>query len=221
MAYISWDSQNRGVLRDVGESGAALQALAPLQVHQQIRFCLELSHPRARIEGDGRIAWTDSLGQAGLEFLDLPPHPGCLLKDWLLTQALADAQRAAGDPQEGLLFSFTSRPAIRLQPASAQRQMRFFGLRVPVERFARIVDCLALLCAVLLFNVMALTMTDTLPTWPVAVALVLAVAGAFAGLYWFLFSLWFGVTPGRRLARLALYERGDHKSRAELRPRFR
>ena len=221
LAYISLDSDNRGVLRDLSESGAALQVLVPLRLNQQIHFRLDLSNPRARVEGEGRVAWTDSLGSAGIEFFDVPQRSHRLLKEWLFTQVLADAHRAAGDPAAGLLFSFTSRPAIRLQPAKSQRHLPLLWFRVPVDRFARLVDCLALLCAVLLFNVMALTMTDTLPSWPIAVALVLGITAVFAGLYWFLFSIWFGITPGHRLAELACHERAGKKSRAEVRARFR
>lgn len=221
LAYITLDSDNRGVLRDVSESGVALQALVPFHLNQQLHFRLDLSNPRARVEGEGRVAWTDSLGQAGIEFLDVPDRSHRLLKDWLFTQVLADAQRAAGDPAAGLLFSFTSRPAIRLEPAKSQRRLQLLWFRVPADRFARLVDCLAMLCAVLLFNVMALTMTDTLPSWPFAIALVLAVTAVFAGLYWFLFSLWFGITPGHRLAELACHERGSGKNRTEVRSRFR
>ena len=124
-------------------------------------------------------------------------------------------------PAAGLLFSFTSRPAIRLQPAKSRRHLQLLWFRVPLVRFARLVDGLALFCAVLLFNVMALTLTDTLPTWPIAAALVLSVTAVFAGLYWFVFSWWFGITPGHRLAELASHERVGRKKRAELSPRFR
>jgi PilZ domain len=221
LSYISLEPSSRGILRDLSESGAAVQVLAPLNFNQQIHFRLDLSNPRARVEGEGRVAWTDSLGQAGVEFVEVPNRSHRLLKDWLLTQVLADAQRAAGDPAAGLLFSFTSRPAIRLEPARSQRRLQLLWFRVPVERFARLVDCMAMLCAVLLFNVMALTLTDTLPSWPVALALVLAVTAVFAGLYWFLFSVWFRITPGHRLAELACQERGSRKNQADVRARFR
>ncbi len=221
LAYISLDSANRGVLRDLSESGAAVRVLVPLHPNQQLHFRLDLSTPRVRVEGEGRIAWTDALGQAGMEFLDVPQRSHRLLKDWLLTQVLADAHRAAGNPAAGLLFSFTSRPAIHLEAAKAQRHLQLLWFRVRVDRFARLVDCLALLCAVLLFNVMALSMTDTFPSWPIAAALVLAVTAVFAGLYWFLFSMWFGITPGLRLAELACQEHVGRKNRAAVRARFR
>jgi hypothetical protein len=221
LAYISWDSHNRGVLRDLSESGAAVQVLQPLQLNQRLSFRLDLSSPRSRIEGEARVAWADVRGQAGIEFVDVPARSHRALKEWLLTQVLADAHRTVGDATEGLLFSFTPRPAIRLEPAKSTRTLQILWFRVPVDRFARFVDCLALLCAVLLFSVMALTMTDDFPAWPITVGLVLGVTAMFAGLYWFLFSKWFGITPGQRLSQLAARERPGATSRAELRARFR
>ena len=221
LAYISIDSTNQGVLRDLSESGAAVHVLAPLHADQRINIRLDLTNPRARVEGSGRVAWTDSLGQSGVEFLDVPLRSKRLLKDWLLTQVLADAHRATEDPAAGLLFSFSPRPTIRLQPTKSQRHLRFLWFRVSAHRFARLVDSLALLCAVLLFNVMALTLTDTLPSWPVALAAGVAVTATFAGLYWFLFSKWFGITPGHRLAELAVRGGQSRKRRGEVRSRFR
>jgi hypothetical protein len=85
------------------------------------------------------------------------------------------------------------------------------------------VDGLILVCAVLLFLVIVLGMTNTVPAWPVALMLMLAVTGAFAALYCFLFQFWMGATPGEHLARLA----GDDAvgirpdGSQEERPRFR
>jgi len=74
---------------------------------------------------------------------------------------------------------------------------------VSAPGFARLVDGLALLCAVLLFSVLSLSLIDVLPSWPIAAALLFGVSGIFALLYGFLFSLWFRTTPGKRLAELA------------------
>ena len=66
-----------------------------------------------------------------------------------------------------------------------------------------LVDGLILVCAVLLFLVIALGMTNTVPAWPIALTLMLAVTGVLAWVYWFLFLFWMGATPGEHLARLA------------------
>jgi len=234
LAYVSLDSTNGGIVRDLGEFGIAVQTLTPLRADQEVHLRLDLQSPRLHLEGEGRVAWADSLGQAGLEFLDLPPRSRRLLKEWVLTQLLANARRVAGDEAGPLLFSRGSRPAIRvdqpqLRPARPvplhgvpPRQIRLLWFTVSAGRFSHVVDSLALLCAVLLFNVMALMMTDTFPSWPLASALVLGGAVIFTGLYWFLFSVWFGVTPGHRLAELACRDMaGRRNARGESRVRFR
>lgn len=76
-------------------------------------------------------------------------------------------------------------------------------------------DGLILLCAVLLFAVMSMVMTDVLPTWLVTLPLAIAVAAIFAGLYWFLFAFWFSSTPGEHLARMACLESADGMHREE------
>jgi hypothetical protein len=72
--------------------------------------------------------------------------------------------------------------------------------------FARAVDGLVLLCAVLLFSVLTLMLTDTLPAWPLASALMLGAAALLVVAYWGLFHLFFGATAGERLAELACRE---------------
>jgi hypothetical protein len=205
LAYVKVDSTNGGILLDIGESGMATRVLAPLSLDQPVQLRVDLAEPRLHLEADGRVAWINSTGLAGIEFLDPSPRSGRLLKEWLFTQLLADAHRLRGDTADELQFSTSQRPAIRLTPQStpAQNPLRLLWLPVSPHGFARLVDGLALLCAVLLFSVLSLTLIDILPSWPIAAALLFGVSGIFALLYGFLFSLWFKTTPGRRLAELA------------------
>jgi hypothetical protein len=92
---------------------------------------------------------------------------------------------------------------------------------VSAPGFARLVDGLALLCAVLLFSVLSLTLTDVLPSWPIAAALLFGVSGIFALLYGFLFSMWFRTTPGQRLAEMAGRASSRRTPRREDQTRFR
>ena len=156
-----------------------------------------------------------------------------LLKEWIFAQLLADAYRSAGNTAAELLFSESPLPAIHLdEPAvrpnrfSAHKgqfaRLRLLWFPVSLRGFSTVVDGLVLLCAVLLFSVVTLTLTDTLPSWPVAALLALGVTAIFAALYWFLFSVWFGITPGRRLADLACRDAMRRMgSREEDRTRFR
>jgi len=215
LAYLKLDSGNGGVIRDVSETGIAVQLLTPLRANEQVHVGLELPNPRLRFEAEARVAWTDSLGQAGLEFSDLAPRSRRLLKEWLFTQILQDAHRGFGDAAE-LLFSSAARPAIRLEetlpsfhpvPLNTESpSVRLLWFNISALRFSRFVDGTALLCAVLLFSLLALFFTDVLPSWPLAIAFVLAAAVVFAAVYWFVFGVWFGITPGGRLAELASSE---------------
>src|SRR6058998_230594 len=97
LAYVNIGQGNGGIIRDLAESGVAVQAVAPLQVNQQVQLRFELVSPRVRVETTGRVAWADSSGQAGLEFTGLQQRPRRLLKEWLFTHLLSSAQNAAWD----------------------------------------------------------------------------------------------------------------------------
>ncbi len=221
LAYVNLDSTNGGVLRDVSEFGITVQATAPLHPQHQVRLRFALANPHVRIEATGRVAWTDSLGQAGIEFLDLPQRSRRLLKEWVFTQILAEAylfspcdsvshHSGRGEGTAGLLFSASPRPAIQLEPQPVHSLPGNGGLgplwssiSISSRGLSRLLDGLIVLCAVLLFAVMSLAMTNILPSWPVVLALAGTVIAVFVAVYWFLFVVWIGTTPGQHLARLA------------------
>jgi hypothetical protein len=200
-------------LRDISDKGIALQVLSRLPLDQVVHMEVELGSPRLRFEADARVLWADSLGQAGLVFVNIGPRSHRMLKQWLFTQVLSEAHRVAGDHASELLFSPVARPAISLQadlcsalgtPKSATIRLLWFNVRA--LQFSRFVDGTVLLCAVLLFNLLVLFFTDTLPSWPLTLAFIFSVAAVFAAVYWAIFAFWFGVTPGARLAQLASAE---------------
>jgi hypothetical protein len=246
LAQVSLDAANGAILRDLSEFGLALQTVTPLASNQQIHLRFELPASRARLEATGRIAWTDSWGQAGVQFLNLPPRSERLLKEWIFTQILSSAYlfspcesaTVEGNRAEGaseLLFSASPRPAIQIEPRPATppvhknqearpRTLRLLWCPLPISQstLSKLVDGLILLCAVLLFAVMAMATASVLPPWPVAVALTSGVTAIFASLYWFLFAFWFGRTPGKHLARLACSEwRSATHGEQPDQPRFR
>jgi|HubBroStandDraft_6_1064221.scaffolds.fasta_scaffold07619_6 hypothetical protein len=240
LSYVNLDHANGGIIRDLTPTGMAVQAVAPLRADQSVHIRFELLGPRLKIEASGRVAWADSMGQAGIEFLNLSRRSARLLKDWLFTQLLASSQQAARadsvfkrDISQGapsLLFSAAPRPAIALRPNEIKLQSAVFAdesqlLQIPwcpfpiaSSVFSRSVDGLILVSAVLLFSLVSLAMTQLLPAWPIAFALVLGAATLFSAAYWMLFTFWMGTTPGARLAKLA--EMQGH-SEEEERPRFR
>jgi len=126
------DHANGGIIRDLSESGMAIQAVAPLRVDQVVHLRFDLLRPRVRIETAAKVTWAEPSGQAGLAFLDFPAGHRRLLKDWLLVTLLAagaemslreapifknrgEAVQEAEDI-EGLILSPAPLPAIHLAP---------------------------------------------------------------------------------------------------------
>lgn len=242
LAYLNLDQSNGGILRNLGEAGIAVQAVASLSAGQQVFLRFDLANPRVRVEGTGRVAWADSFGQAGIQFLSLSQRSRRGLREWIFIQLLSIAQAAtdsafvggnSGEATE-LLFSSSSRPAIRLPEASAWRapeQLRdprpramhlpWLPFSISATALSRLVDGLILLSAVLLFAVIGMAMVGTVPAWPIMVVLGLGVASVFTIVYRFLFLFWIGGTPGNYLAQLTDNAMNGMNLEAEERPRFR
>jgi hypothetical protein len=243
LAYVNLDQSNGGIIRNLGDAGIAIQAVAPLYVNQQVFLRFDLANPRVRVEGTGRVAWADPIGQAGVEFLTLPPRSGRLLKEWIFIQLMASAQHSVGDStllygksgQEAaqLLFSSGARPAIRLEPrataappSKTDKQSRvlhlpWFPFAISAPALSRLVDGLILLSAVLLFALICMAMVGVVPAWPLALVMGLGVAAVFAVLYRFLFLFWMGGTPGDWLAGLSGNAFDGNEIPSDDRPRFR
>ncbi|MBZ5598734.1 MAG: PilZ domain-containing protein [Acidobacteriia bacterium] len=235
LTYVNLDQANGGVIREISEAGLAVQAAAPLRVDQQVHLRFELASPRTRVETSGRVVWADELGQAGVEFLELPPRAQRSLKDWVFTQLLARAHaaygtdsvfihHAPGESATQLVFSGPRRPALALAPAERavpRERLRLFWCPIPISArsLARLLDGLILSSAVLLFSVVSLAMTHVFPTWPIGLGLGCTVAVVFAAMYHWLFGSWIGATPGAYLAGLAVGHEGERER--EERPRFR
>jgi Tfp pilus assembly protein PilZ len=243
LAYVNLDQSNGGIIRNLGDSGIAIQAVAALHVNQQVFLRFELANPRVRVEATGRVAWIDPIGQAGVEFLTLSQRSGRWLKEWIFTQLMASAQNYTGDstPLYGrsdeeaaeLLFSAEARPAIRLEAKAAAARLNgtdqqppvmhlpWFPFAISALALSRLVDGLILLSAVLLFALICMAMVGVVPAWPVALVMGLGVAAVFAVLYRFLFLFWMGGTPGDWLAGLTGETFDGKEAPADDRPRFR
>ncbi len=240
LAYVNIGQGNGGIIRDLAETGIAIQAVAPLQFNQQVQLRFELVSPRVRVETMGRVAWADSGGQAGIEFTALQQRSRRLLKEWLFTHLLSSAQNAAWDTifaqgtpvaDAQLQFSAGARAPIRLAAKAStalnpkdcrHATLRICGARIRIQARAlsRLVDGLILLAAVLLFSAVGISITHILPSWPTALAMVAVLTSVLACLYGFLFNFWVGATPGASLARLASRD-SDEMHLEDDRPRFR
>jgi len=206
LAYVRLQENNGGIIRDLTESGIALQAVMPLQPGEHLPLRFELFSPRVKVETQGRVIWADESGQAGVCFDDVPARTRGAVRDWILTQML-HAAAASGrvsifTPHDSqLVLSAAARPAISLPLPIEQESVRWGLLSFSMQGFSIFVDSLVLLCAVLLFSISAIAVMGGVPPLPLAVALLFAASSIFLAAYQLIFSDFLcGASPGKRLA---------------------
>src|SRR5580700_10075529 len=145
LAYVSLDSGNAAILRDLGQSGLAMQTATPLSAGNHVEVRVDLSNPRCHVDGIARVVWTDSTAQAGLQFLSLSDRSERALKEWIFSQLLMDAGRIAGEGE--LLFSVAPVPPIRLEEPKLRSsrtaateadspRLRLLGFAIQASRFS-------------------------------------------------------------------------------------
>lgn len=211
LSYVKLDQANGGIVRDVTESGIAIQAVAALRPGQDLALSFDLLSPRVRVETHGRVVWADRNGQAGIQFDGLSPRARNSLRDWLFTQMLSLAALSSRDsmfaPMESqLMLSSVARPAIMVEPADIlpATSVNWGFFQFSARTFSIFIDSLVLTCAVLLFSISSIAIMGGVPPWPLATALFLTSSTIFIAVYQLIFSdLVCGATPGRRLAMFA------------------
>ena len=206
LAYVRLHENNGGIIRDLTESGIAVQAVMPLQPGESLPIRFELFSPRVKVETLGRVVWADKTGQAGVTFNDVPVRTRRAVREWILIQML-NAAAASGrvsifppvDSQ--LVLSAAARPAISLPVPMEQESVRWGLLSFSIHGFSVFVDSLVLVCAVLLFSISAIALMGGVPPLPVAAALLFASSAIFLAAYQLIFSDFLcGASPGKRLA---------------------
>jgi hypothetical protein len=229
LAYVRLDHANGGIIRNLSESGIAIQAVGRLHPEQVVHLRFELLKPKIRIDATGEVTWADAWGGAGLRFVDLPARTQRQLRDWIFTDLLAAATEFgpnhfpifANTPEEeradGLMVSAAPVPAIPIEPeesmvsprrsigSSPEMPLRlpWWPLDIYPRTFARFIDSLVVVSAVLLFAVVAIETTGIFPTWLTAVGMALALIFIFGAVYYYSFNFVTGMTVGRHLAKLA------------------
>lgn len=210
LAYVRLENNNGGIIRDLTESGIALQAVSPLQAGEEVALNFDLFSPRVRIESRARVAWADPNGQAGVSFSDLSPRVRRAVRDWMLIQMLTaaaasgrDSIFSAADAQ--LVLSPAAMQAIALTPTYPRVSEIQWGIfEVSTRTFSILVDTVVLICAILLFSITAIAAMGGLPPLPIAATLLMASAAIFVAVYHLIFSDFLcGPTPGKRLADVA------------------
>jgi hypothetical protein len=208
LAYVRLDQNNGGIIRDLTQSGIALQAVTPLSAGDELSVRFDLFFPRVRVETHARVAWANANGQAGVCFTTLPLRIQRAIREWILTQmltaAMVSGRNSIFEPLESqLVLSSAARSAILLPPLpqAPLGSISWGLLSLSVGAFAIVVDSLILLCAILLFSISSLAVMGSLPPLPLAAALVFAAGAIFVAAYNLLFSDFLcGASPGKRLA---------------------
>lgn len=210
LAYVRLENNNGGIIRDLNESGIALQAVSPLQLGEEVGLHFDLFSPRVRVESRARVAWADENGQAGVSFTDLSPRVCRALRDWMLIQMLTAAAVSGRDSifaplDTQFVLSPAAVPAIALPPLAPRLGEVQCGIfDVSTRTFSILVDTVVLICATLLFSISAIAVMGTLPPLPIAATLLMASAAIFVAVYHLVFSEFLcGPTPGKRLSDVA------------------
>lgn len=223
LVYVVLDQGNGGIVRDLSEDGLALQSVTALQPHQQVRLRFELFNPKVRVDAAGQVVWTKPSGNAGVQLTQVSPRTRLQLKEWLLTNLLADASSNAlsspvfrdpsrNDHRSQLILGGEPRSVIPIDPtelasegASPREVLHFSWWPSPVSAisFARLVDRLIVLTSVLLFAVVFLAMTHEMLSWLEMGAVSLGAGVLFGAVYWLLFAAMGVSTPGWLLAKIA------------------
>lgn len=247
LAYVKLGNDNGGILRDISDHGAALQTMAPLQLGETVELHFDLLGPtagtsRRHMQVEGRVAWCAASGQAGVRFQNLGNAERRQLNEWIFAGILATITQLAPvltsvDPlhDENLQLAPASRAPIALPPPLAVPRARQVALgndedllldwlldRLSPRALSRTVDALVLTVAVLLFLVVALAVTKTLPGWLDSFGFAVGVL-VFCAVFYRWMCRFLGMqTAGQWIATHAVQARhGDHHAAWETVTRFR
>jgi len=236
LVYVTLDNGNGGIVRNLSQDGAAIQAVGVLNPNQTLRVRFDLLNPRTRVDLQARVTWANPSGQAGVAFLHLSPQARRQVNDWIFLSLFRGLEQAThvltpAEPED-LILSAPRRSAIRMPavaayapaataaPVAGSLSLSWWPRPISSSGLAKLADGLVLGSAILLFFCIYLAIAQTLPDWPEAIALAAGVCGFFTSLYWCLCA-WLGCgTIGARLAKLALGEGSRTTAREDL-PRFR
>lgn len=220
LIYVILDEGNGGIIRNLSQSGAAIQAVGALRPGQAIRMRFDLLKPRTRFDVRAVVSWANSSGQAGVRFTDASRQTCRQLNEWIFANLLRGLEQSSpvfpvlGD-SEDLILSTAPRPAIRVglqvpaaRPIQVENAIRLAWWPMPIlpSALSKFMDGLILFSATLMFFCVFLATAREMPAWPLAMLVGVGVAGFFTALYWCL-AAWLGCgTLGAQLARIARRE---------------
>jgi len=142
LTYVTIDTGNGGIIRNLNSDGVAVQAVARLRPQQRVRLRFELRFPRLRVETYGEVSWANDSGQCGIRFVDLPSRTSREINEWIFSnlldgfapkaghrsifensQGLLVQEKLIAEESDGLILSAQARPSIRPEIA----EVRFNG----------------------------------------------------------------------------------------------
>lgn len=88
MAFLDIGPDNGGIVLNISETGIALQAMSALPPKPVIDLHLRPPKSSKRIQVNGKVVWTTSKGEAGIQFVDLPDEARVQIRNWLTSDAL-------------------------------------------------------------------------------------------------------------------------------------
>ncbi len=97
--YVTLDSDNGGILLNLGVGGLAFQAAGKLNQNQALTAQFRLPGSRDTIQAMGQVAWLGlTQKDAGIRFMNLPASVGQIIAEWIAHQEampIVAAERAA------------------------------------------------------------------------------------------------------------------------------
>lgn len=139
LTYVTIDTGNGGIIRNLNSDGVAVQAVARLRPQQRVRLRFEMRFPRFRVETYGEVTWANDSGQCGIRFLDLPPRTSREINEWIFSNLLDGFAPKAGhrsifenshgsliherlitEESHGLILSAQPRPSIHPEIANTK-----------------------------------------------------------------------------------------------------
>src|SRR5450432_2336266 len=90
LLYVELEPANGGMVLNFSEHGFGFRAVKRVRPNQEVKFTFNLDDKR-RLEGRGRLEWTDKDGRvAGLQFTDVSEEFCAEMRSWLsISQAYA------------------------------------------------------------------------------------------------------------------------------------
>src|ERR1700751_1171353 len=95
LVYVTLDEGNGGIIRNLSQSGAAIQAVGALRSGQSVRMRFDLLNPRTRFDVQGVVSWANPSGQAGVRFVDISHQAIRQLNDWVFANLMRGGTQAA------------------------------------------------------------------------------------------------------------------------------